>query len=50
MNNNGSVYMDFEVKRMENEDLYIFTEVKFQFYLVQTQGSDEQFEIMANVH
>lgn len=30
MNNNGSVYMDFEVKRMENEDLYIFTEVKLK--------------------
>ena len=30
MNNNGSVYMDFEVKRMENEDLYILTEVKLK--------------------
>lgn len=30
MNNNDSVYMDFEVKRMENEDLYIFTEVKLK--------------------
>ena len=30
MNNNGSVYMDFEVKGMENEDLYIFTEVKLK--------------------
>ena len=31
MNNNGSVYIDFEVKRMENEDLYIFTEVKLKW-------------------
>lgn len=31
MNNNGSVYKDFEVKRMENEDLFIFTEVKLKW-------------------
>ena len=30
MNNNRSVYTDFKVKRMENEDLFIFTEGKIE--------------------
>ena len=30
MNNNVSVYVDFKVKRVENENLFIFTEVKLK--------------------
>ena len=31
MINNGSLYVDLEVKGIENEDLYIFTEVKLKW-------------------
>ena len=31
MINNGSLYMDLEVKGIENEGLYIFTEVKLKW-------------------
>ena len=40
MINNGSLYMNLEVNGIENEDLYIFTEVKLKW----SADSQEQMD------